>query len=134
MDSRIPPPPLHRLHPAITRPPTGKRLALTSPRRPLQHDDRRSLPRLHQPANLPATTLPLDLRLQGRGPCPLSESHRQLTTQKSPPFHRTTYRRREFSYSRSQSFYSSQAHPPLSPQQAPKLPLADPTSKPWQSD
>src|SRR2546426_768697 len=68
MDSRIPPRPLHRLHPAITRPPTGKRLALTSPRRPLQHDDRRSLPRLHQPANLPATTLPLDLRRIPRWP------------------------------------------------------------------
>src|SRR2546422_859770 len=68
MDSRIPPRPLHRLHPAITRPPTGKRLALTSPRRPLQRDNRRSLPRLHQPANLPATTLPLDLRRIPRWP------------------------------------------------------------------
>src|SRR5439155_1716471 len=62
MDRSIPPRPLHRLHPAITRPPRSKRLALTSPRRPLQHDDRRPIPRLHQPTNLPTTTLPLDLR------------------------------------------------------------------------
>src|SRR5439155_655009 len=40
----------------------SKRLALTSPRRPLQHDDRRPIPRLHQPTNLPTTTLALDLR------------------------------------------------------------------------
>src|SRR5437867_12480926 len=33
MDRSIPPRPLHRLHPAITRPPRSKRLALTNPRR-----------------------------------------------------------------------------------------------------
>src|SRR5712692_863035 len=68
MDRSIPPSPLHRLHPAITRPPRSKRLALTSPRRPLQHYDRRAIPRLHQPTNLPTTTLPLDIRRIPRRP------------------------------------------------------------------
>src|SRR2546425_2313902 len=68
MDRSIPPRPLHRLHPAITRAPRSKRLALTSPRRPLQHDDRRPIPRLHKPPNLPTTTLPLDLRRIPRRP------------------------------------------------------------------
>src|SRR5438094_9610940 len=68
MDRSIPPRPLHRLHPAITGPPNSKHLALTSPRRPLQHDDRRPIPRLHQPANLSPTTLPLDLRRIPRRP------------------------------------------------------------------
>src|SRR6266704_44027 len=68
MDRRIPPRPLHRLHPAIARPPRSKRLALTSPRRPLQHHDSSPLPRLHQPTNLPTTTLPLDIRRIPRRP------------------------------------------------------------------
>src|SRR3989441_3190536 len=68
MDRRIPPRPLHRLHPAITRPPRSKRLALTSPRRPLQHRDSSPIPRLHKPTNLPTTTLPLDIRRIPRRP------------------------------------------------------------------
>src|SRR2546425_3089078 len=68
MDRSIPPRPLHRLHAAITRPPRSKRLALTSPRRPLQHHDSSPIPRLHQPTNLPTTTLPLDIRRIPRRP------------------------------------------------------------------
>src|SRR5712664_901749 len=68
MDRSIPSSPLHRLHPTITGPPRSKRLALTSPRSPLQHDDRRAIPRLHQPTNLPTTTLPLDIRRIPRRP------------------------------------------------------------------
>src|SRR3989441_8288251 len=68
MDRSIPPRPLHRLHPTVTRPPRSKRLALTSPRRPLQHDDRSPIPRLHEPTNLPTTTLPLDIRRIPRRP------------------------------------------------------------------
>src|SRR5436309_14469273 len=52
----------HNFHPPITNTPKSKQLALTIPIRPLQHDDRPPFPRLHQPSNLPATTLPLDLR------------------------------------------------------------------------
>src|SRR5713226_3895419 len=68
MDRGIPPRPLHRLLPAVPRPPRSERLAFTSPRSPLQHDDRRTLPRLHQPTNLPTTTLPLDIRRIPRRP------------------------------------------------------------------
>src|SRR6266581_2318213 len=68
MDRSIPPRSLHRLHPTITRPPRSKRLALTSPRSPLQHHDSSPIPRLHQPTNLPTTTLPLDIRRIPRRP------------------------------------------------------------------
>src|SRR5438132_1329349 len=68
MDRRIPPRPLHRLHPTLTRGRRSNRLALTSPRSPLQHDDRSPIPRLHQPTNLPTTTLPLDIRRIPRRP------------------------------------------------------------------
>src|SRR2546425_10583033 len=68
MDRSIPPRPLHRLHPAITRPPRSKRLALASPRSPLQHHDSSPIPRLYQPTNLPTTTLPLDIRRIPRRP------------------------------------------------------------------
>src|SRR6266581_1758337 len=68
MDRSIPPRSLHLLHPTITRPPRSKRLALTSPRSPLQHHDSSPIPRLHQPTNLPTTTLPLDIRRIPRRP------------------------------------------------------------------